>query len=419
MIWWRRNVRASPDVPQPVVDVFRLIDKAPVIEDANHHYELIRHSIGVLRRTCRRTVIRRGVRVKSGSTYWIDMEMAAGVPYGTDATRNWSAIDRLTGRQLRVEVANAPDAYRKLCRVWLAEPVTKGGRFDIAMDMEVPLVDVDGFGTVGVKFRGYPAGIDTAEIEVTFMPPPDDVKTFVSRSGRIDFAVMNLVRRSSDIGGVATYELALEHPPEQQLLVAWYRNLVQQEPQMRILFLAANPLTANRLDLEEELRSLKREIESTRYRDAIELLTEEAVRPDDLVRHVSSAQPNVIHFSGHGSKQGIVVRTDDGHHLPVEGKNLRRFLKDRRVALVVLNSCYSREQANSIADVVPAVVGTTGAVGDEAARRFSVAFYRHLGNGGTLREAFRNAGDAVALHGLTDVFHSQGDLDQPLIRPEP
>ena len=61
------------------------------------------------------------------------------------------------------------------------------------------------------------------------------------------------------------------------------------------------------------------------------------------------------------------------------------------------------------------VVGTTDAVGDEAARRFTVAFYRSLGNGLSVREAFRDGSDAVALHGLVDVFNSGGNLELVLV----
>src|SRR5262249_53288568 len=99
----------------------------------------------------------------------------------------------------------------------------------------------------------------------------------------------------------------------------------------------------------------------------------------------------------------------------VTGSALERFLKGREVELVVLNSCFSKHQAEVIKTAVKAVVGTTDAVGDEAARRFTVAFYWALGDGLSVKEAFRDGGDAVQLHGLTDVFHSDGDLDLKLV----
>jgi len=184
---------------------------------------------------------------------------------------------------------------------------------------------------------------------------------------------------------------------------------------MKILFLAANPLQTSRLDLEEELRSLEQELRGVKLRDSISLIARHAVRPDDLIRYVRSDKPNVIHFSGHGSKAGIMLRDDTSGYQVVEGGSLKRFLENRGVDLIVLNACYSDIQAKIIIGAVKTVVGTTDVVSDEAARRFSVAFYRSLGDGLSIREAFRDGGDAVALHGLNDVFHSSGELDLALV----
>jgi CHAT domain len=184
---------------------------------------------------------------------------------------------------------------------------------------------------------------------------------------------------------------------------------------VRILFLAANPMTTSPLDLEEELRSLELELRGTKFRDSIKLVARHAVRPDDLVRYVRDENPNIIHFSGHGSASGIILRNDSGGDHPVEGPWLKTFLRGRGVDLVVLNACYSKNQADLIRSAVKAVVGTTDAVEDEAARRFTAAFYRSLGNGLSVREAFRDGTDAVVLQGLRDVFHSDGDLDLVLV----
>jgi CHAT domain-containing protein len=187
------------------------------------------------------------------------------------------------------------------------------------------------------------------------------------------------------------------------------------EKSLRILFLAANPTTTSRLDLEEELRSLDLELKGAKFRESIELVPRHAVRPDDLIRYVREEKPNVIHFSGHGSTTGILLRSDAGGVHTVEGPQLTRFLRGRGVELVVLNACYSKSQADSIRRAVKAVVGTTDAVEDEAARRFTTAFYRSIGNGLSVREAFRDGTDAVALNGLADVFHGAGNLDLVLL----
>jgi CHAT domain-containing protein len=183
--------------------------------------------------------------------------------------------------------------------------------------------------------------------------------------------------------------------------------------ELRILFLTSNPEETSRLDLEEELRSLEIELRGVRFRETVKLSTGHAVRPDDLVRLLRSEAPNVVHFSGHGSASGIILRTDTGY-LAVPGAALERLFRDRGVDLVILNACHSREQALSLGRVVPIVIGTSAAVGDEAARRFTVAFYRTLGDGFSVREAFRDGGDAVGIHNLDDVFVAYGDLDRIL-----
>jgi hypothetical protein len=53
--------------------------------------------------------------------------------------------------------------------------------------------------------------------------------------------------------------------------------------------------------------------------------------------------------------------------------------------------------------------------GERCIRRSTVAFYRSLGEELSVGEAFRDGGDAVALHGLTDVFHRTGEMDLTLV----
>ena len=194
-----------------------------------------------------------------------------------------------------------------------------------------------------------------------------------------------------------------------------FRETIPSPPTVRILFVAANPLTTTPLDIEEELRGIELEIGGVRHRDRVLLSAAHAARPDDLVRHVRRFGPTIVHFSGHGSEHGIIARTDSGASKPVAGSALARLFRDRGVRLVVLNSCFSDDQAKALATVIPAVIGTTSAVDDEAARRFSVAFYRAVGDGLSVGDAFRDAGDAVAVYGLDDVFAARGELGLTLL----
>lgn len=183
----------------------------------------------------------------------------------------------------------------------------------------------------------------------------------------------------------------------------------------RILLLAANSQNTKLLDLEEEVRSIEEHVRMARYGRSVSLLPRLAVRPDDLIRHVREFNPTIVHFSGHGQASGILLRSDLGGHQLVSAQALQRFFRGRGVEVVVFNSCFSREQADAVGEVVRAVVGTTNALNDEAARRFSSAFYHTLCDGHSLSEAFRDGGDSVALHDLEDGFMFRGDPDFRLV----
>jgi hypothetical protein len=78
-----------------------------------------------------------------------------------------------------------------------------------------------------------------------------------------------------------------------------------------ILFLGANPSNETRLALGQEHREIAARIRSGRYRDALRLESQWAVRPDDLQEILLEHQPHIVHFSGHGSSANELILEDD------------------------------------------------------------------------------------------------------------
>jgi hypothetical protein len=62
-------------------------------------------------------------------------------------------------------------------------------------------------------------------------------------------------------------------------------------------------------------------------------------------------------------------------------------LKDN-IRCVILNACYSEQQAGAIAEHIDCVIGMTEAIGDKAAISFASAFYQALGYGRDVKTAF-------------------------------
>src|SRR5215510_11206939 len=82
-----------------------------------------------------------------------------------------------------------------------------------------------------------------------------------------------------------------------------------------ILFLAANPSGTDHLALDREARSIRAELERSRWRDRFEFVTRWAAEPLDLLRELRRLQPTVVQFSGHGGERAAQ---------PVRGRPVRR-----------------------------------------------------------------------------------------------
>jgi CHAT domain-containing protein len=183
---------------------------------------------------------------------------------------------------------------------------------------------------------------------------------------------------------------------------------------VKILFFASNPSDTPPLALDEEIRSIDAKIRASTYRDTLTLLPAMAARPDDLLQKLNEHKPQIVHFSGHGSELGEIILMDNNRQaLPVPAaalKSLFTILKDN-IHVVVLNACYSQSQAEGIREVIDCVVGMNDAVSDEAATIFAASFYRALGFGRSIQEAFDQSRTALLLEGIPEE-----DTPQLLVR---
>jgi hypothetical protein len=179
-----------------------------------------------------------------------------------------------------------------------------------------------------------------------------------------------------------------------------------------ILFLAANPLGADRRALDREARAIQVELERSGDRDRFELTTRWAVEPLDLLRELRALQPTVVHFSGRGgigepggraTEHGLVFQGPDGRARRVSAAALTRTFgaAGPSVQIVVLSACYSEVQAAALVAQVDCVVGMAGSIDDATARSFAIGFYGGLGAGESVATAYRQGAAAIHLEGLS------------------
>lgn len=150
---------------------------------------------------------------------------------------------------------------------------------------------------------------------------------------------------------------------------------------IKILFLYANPRNLSRIRLDEEVRRVELAIELAPFGDRFQIIKQPAVKAGDLQRLLLKHQPQILHFSGHGSRtEGIFLENDRGKAEYVTPKALAHLLGNIRdnLFLVVFNACYSVRQAKAISKIVDFTIGMRDTIFDESAIEFSTALYRAL-----------------------------------------
>jgi hypothetical protein len=173
---------------------------------------------------------------------------------------------------------------------------------------------------------------------------------------------------------------------------------------IKVLFLKSNPEGTPPLKLDEEVRLITQKIRDSEYRDVLKLETLRAVRTSDLLQALNEHQPQIVHFSGHGSQLGEIVLMDNNRQAkPVSAEALKMLftsLKKANIRVVVLNACFSQIQAEAIAEVVDCVIGMSAAIRDSVAITFAASFYSAIGFGCSIKEAFDQGKTAITLEGI-------------------
>lgn len=174
---------------------------------------------------------------------------------------------------------------------------------------------------------------------------------------------------------------------------------------IKVLILSANPLDTPKLRLDEEVREITSKIRASKFRDSIELVSEWAVRPDDILKALNEVRPEIVHFCGHGSSSGEIIVVDStGSPKPISNEAIRSLFETMKdnIKIVLINACYSRTQAESIVNVIDCAIGMNTSIGDLAAITFAAAFYRAIGFGRSVQEAFYQGRTAMLLEGISE-----------------
>jgi hypothetical protein len=178
---------------------------------------------------------------------------------------------------------------------------------------------------------------------------------------------------------------------------------------VKVLFLAANPEDTRKLKLDEEIREITEKMRRSNPR-LFELVSAWALRSDDLLQALNEYKPHIVHFSGHGNSEGeiLVVGNSKGSKAGVSKSvsqdailGLFTTLKGN-IRVVVFNFCESKSLAQAVTNVIDCAIGTNNTISDLGAITFAASFYRAIGFGCSIQQAFDQGKAALTLEGIKE-----------------
>lgn len=197
----------------------------------------------------------------------------------------------------------------------------------------------------------------------------------------------------------------MSHATIQSQLQQSIIDLTNIPEKITVLFIASNPLDTPQLRLDEEAREIQEMIRKSTYRDSVNFTTRWAARPTDILQAINELNPDVIHFSGHGSDTDeLVLQDNNGGAKLVSLEAIVQVIMatSDRIRLVYFNTCYSYSQAETVVSHVEAAIGMNTSIGDDAARVFAAQFYSAIGFGVSIKRAFEQAKAALMLEGIKE-----------------
>lgn len=156
------------------------------------------------------------------------------------------------------------------------------------------------------------------------------------------------------------------------------------------------------LNLNREAREINKIFSQTSLGDKFEIKYCSARQSEDLHNALRAETPHLVHFWGRAPDKELEFENKNGLENAVAADapaNLFKLLQGK-VECVLLNAADTNRLAAEFSKYVPRAVGMKGEIKAAAALQFAVEFYKALGTGWTIEDAFEFARTSKDLYDL-------------------
>src|SRR6266487_66093 len=165
---------------------------------------------------------------------------------------------------------------------------------------------------------------------------------------------------------------------------------IEKQP-INVLLIFANPRDTEPLQLAREERAIRNAIISSRYHDQIKITSLPAATVDDLHRVLLEDTFQIIHFAGHGTIDSIIMEDEQGRSYPVPHQHLVSLFTSQALSLrcLIFTAMYTVSLGEQLSSSIPLTIAIKNAITDRGALEFSKAFYRAIGAGKSIENAYQ------------------------------
>ncbi len=187
--------------------------------------------------------------------------------------------------------------------------------------------------------------------------------------------------------------------PRMQRLAIELLDALAPAPIREVFCMFANSSDTDRLALQQEWRRIEEVNQKAGHTLTLDACW--AARVHDFEDVLLERSPDILHFSGHGTRGGLVFETNEGYSEVVRVDRLVDSTARLAPRCLVFNACHSADWLNSARLHCP-VIAMQGSCADRGSIEFSRAFYGALAHAWTIPDAFGHAAGMISLRDFED-----------------
>lgn len=172
-------------------------------------------------------------------------------------------------------------------------------------------------------------------------------------------------------------------------------------PKETVLFVSANPTNTVRIQIDKVKKVIQSTFDHLGNRK-FELRDSPAATVSDLHNELLKYKSKVVHLAMHGNIAGGIAFEKDNNDPSFRNvDSFAEIFEGIGTQLVILQSCYSAEEAEYLLRYVDFVIGMSDVIKDEHATAFAEGFYQGYLNGLSFKESFYAGKKRIRIHNIS------------------